>query len=106
MNALLPEHLAEVFRVLETGGRFVIVETNQPRSGVVRALYHLYLRWFAYPLGYLLSRNRGAYHYLAESAARYYTSEELKEILLQAGFSRVYYRSLLFGAVAIHTAIK
>ncbi|MFH1646212.1 MAG: ubiquinone/menaquinone biosynthesis methyltransferase [Chloroflexota bacterium] len=105
-NPLLPEHLAGVLRVLKNGGRFVIVETSQPRASLIRGLYHLYLRWFVYPLGYLLSRNRGAYRYLAESAARFYSPEELKAVLLTAGFSRVFYRPLLLGAVAIHTAVK
>ncbi len=105
-NPLLPEHLAEVLRVLKAGGRFVIVETSQPRARLIRELYHLYMRWFVYPLGARLSGNKGAYHYLAESAARFYTPEELRAVLLTAGFSRVVYRPLLFGAVAIHTAVK
>ncbi|MFC1871579.1 ubiquinone/menaquinone biosynthesis methyltransferase [Chloroflexota bacterium] len=105
-NPLLKQHVAEVFRVLRNGGRFVIVETSQPGVGLIRWLYHRYLHWFVYPLGYLLSGNKGAYRYLVESAARFYTSEELKEILLTAGFSRVLYHPRLFGAVGIHVAIK
>ena len=105
-NPLLQRHIAEVLRVLSAGGRFVIVETSQPRAKLIRKLFHLYLRWFVSRLGYLLSGNRGAYHYLAESAARFYTSEELKEILLTAGFSRVSFRPLLFGAIGIYVATK
>jgi len=105
-NPLLRCHLAEVLRVLSVGGRFVIVETSQPRSKLIRKLYHLYLRWFVSRLGYLLSGNKRAYHYLAESAARFYTSEALREILRTAGFSQVSFRPLLFGTVGIHVAIK
>ena len=105
-NPLIRRHLAEALRVLDTGGRFVIVETSQPRSKLIRKLFHLYLRLFAFRLGYLLSGNRGAYYYLAESAARFYTSEELKEILVTAGFRQVSFRPLFFGAIGIHVAIK
>ncbi len=99
-------YIAEVLRLLSTGGRFVIVETSQPRAKLIRNLFHLYLRWFAYRLGHLISGNKGAYHYLAESAARYYTPEELKEILVAAGFSQVSFRPLFFGVVGIYTAFK
>ncbi len=105
-NPRARRYIAEVLRVLNVGGRFVIVETSQPRAKLIRKLYHLYLRWFVSRLGSLLSGNRGAYYYLAESAARFYTSEELKEILLTAGFRQVSFRLLFFGVAGIHVAIK
>ena len=105
-NPLARRHLDEVLRVLSTGGRFVIVETSQPKSKLLRELYHLYLRQLVFRLGYLLSANRVAYHYLAESAARFYTAEEVEEMLVAAGFRQVSCRRLFFGAVAIHVAVK
>jgi demethylmenaquinone methyltransferase/2-methoxy-6-polyprenyl-1,4-benzoquinol methylase len=105
-NPLAQRHIAEVLRVLSSGGRFVIVETSQPKAKLVKKLYHLYLRWFVFRVGYLLSGNRGAYHYLAESAARFYTSEELKEMLVTAGFRKVSFHPLFWGAIGIHVAIK
>ena len=105
-NPFMRQHLAEVLRVLRDGGRFIIAETSQPESKRVRKLYHRYLHWFVYPAGYLLSGNRGAYHYFAESAARFYAADELRAVLIEAGFSEVYFQPLLFGAVAIHRAIK
>jgi demethylmenaquinone methyltransferase/2-methoxy-6-polyprenyl-1,4-benzoquinol methylase len=105
-NPLLWRHIAEVLRVLSVGGRFVIVETSQPKSKLVRKLYHIYLRWVVSRLGYLVSGNRGAYYYLGESAARFYTSAELREILLTAGFRQVSFRPFFFGAISIHVAIK
>lgn len=105
-NPLAQRHLAEVFRVLSAGGRYVIVETSQPKSKPMRKLYHLYMRWFVFRLGYLLSGNRRAYHYLAESAARFYTSGEVEEMLLSAGFRQVSFRPLFFGVAGIHVAVK
>ncbi len=105
-NPLVQQHLTEVLRVLRADGRFIIVETSQPKVKLIRKLFHLYLRWFASRLGYLLSGNRGAYYYLAESAARFYTSDELKELLLTAGFHQIFFRPFFFGAIGIHIAVK
>jgi demethylmenaquinone methyltransferase/2-methoxy-6-polyprenyl-1,4-benzoquinol methylase len=105
-NPGTPQYLAETLRVLEDGGRFVIVETSQPGNRLVRGLFHVYLRYFVRSVGAWLSGNRPAYNYLAESARRFYTTAELRRLLLDAGFSRVSSQDLLFGAVAIHTAVK
>ncbi len=105
-NPLRLPHLAEVLRVLRTGGRYVIVESSQPGNKIIRALAHLYLRAFVAPAGSLLSGNRGAYHYLAESAAHFFSPAEVREMLLAAGFSSVKYRPLFFGAAGLHVATK
>lgn len=105
-NPLAQQHIAEVLRVLHPGGRFVIVESSQPKSRLIGKLFHLYLRQFVFRVGNWLSGNRGAYSYLAESATRFYTAEGLKKLLITAGFRQVSIRSLFLGAVAIHVAIK
>lgn len=105
-NPLAKSHLAEVFRVLSDGGLFVIVETSQPKSWLLRKLFHLYLRYFVSPVGHLLSGNKQAYRYLAESAARFYNPEEIRELLLAAGFRQVLCHPLLMGTVAIYVAVK
>jgi len=107
-NPLAGRYLAQVLRVLKKGGRFVIVESSQPhpRLGFIRWLHHLYVRHFVFRLGWLVSDNKESYRYLADSAADYYGAEELKELLMKAGFSRVSFRRLFFGAAAVHVAIK
>ena len=105
-NPLVKQFLAEILRVLRPRGRFVIVETSQPRSIFIRKLFHLYLCRAAYRAGYLLSGNKGAYKYLAESAANYYTPDELKELLLAAGFHQVCFQPLFLGVVGVCTATK
>ena len=105
-NPLGPPHLAEVIRVLRPGGRYVIVESSQPENRFIRACFHLYLRAFVAPVGQMLSGNKGAYNYLAESARRYYSPGEVREMLLAAGFRDVRYRPLFFGAAGMHVALK
>lgn len=104
-NPSAERYMTETLRVLSDGGRFVIVETSQP-GWLVRKLYHLYLRRFVSVLGGLISGNRSAYRYLAESAAGFYTPDELGKTLVAAGFRRVSCRRLFLGAVSIHVAVK
>lgn len=105
-NPLCLPHLAEVKRVLKAGGRYVIVESSQPENRAIRTLFHFYLRALVKPVGILLSGNKGAYRYLAESASRYYSPKEVREMLLGAGFGSVSYRPLFFGAAGIHVATR
>ncbi len=99
-------YLAEILRVLETGGRFVIVESSQPRSGIFRALVHLYTKIVVSFIGGIVSGQRGAYNYLAHSAVNFYGPEELSDLLRSAGFSRVEHHPLLGGVAALHIAYK
>lgn len=105
-NPLRLPHLSEVWRVLKPGGRYVIVESSQPGNRVIRTLFHLYMRAIAVPVGILLSGNRSAYHYLAESMSRFYSPKEVREMLLAVGFRNVAYHPLLFGAIGIHVATR
>jgi demethylmenaquinone methyltransferase/2-methoxy-6-polyprenyl-1,4-benzoquinol methylase len=105
-NPLATQYQFEVFRVLKKGGRFVIVESSQPNNKLIRMLGHFYIRLVVPRLGYLLSGDRGAYRYLAESSTNYYAPEEVRNMLLEAGFAEVRYRPLFFGAAGIHVAVK
>jgi demethylmenaquinone methyltransferase/2-methoxy-6-polyprenyl-1,4-benzoquinol methylase len=105
-NPLAPTYLNEILRVLKSGGKFVIVESSQPKSPFIRFLDHLYLRLWAFPTGYLISGNKGAYRYLAESARHFYSAEEMLGFLLKAGFKQATAKRLFFGAAAIYTAEK
>jgi demethylmenaquinone methyltransferase/2-methoxy-6-polyprenyl-1,4-benzoquinol methylase len=105
-NPLVEQHIGEVHRVLKPGGRFVIVESSQPKSKLIRWKYHLYMRWFVFRTGYLLSGNRQAYQYLAESAIRFYAPEEIADMLIKAGFRQVSFRPLFLGAAGIHVAVR
>jgi demethylmenaquinone methyltransferase/2-methoxy-6-polyprenyl-1,4-benzoquinol methylase len=105
-NALVEAHLSEIVRVLQPGGRFVIVESSQPGNGVIRALYHFYMRQYVARIGAWFSKNKAAYRYLAESACSYFSPSEMKDFLIQHGFRKVEYKPLFFGAAGVYVATK
>lgn len=105
-NPHTKEFIEEISRVLEKGGRFVIVESSQPSNRVLRFLFRIYTRNMVYRLGSLISGNRGAYRYLANSVINYYSPKEVEDLLLSHGFSEVSHKRLMGGVAAIHTAIK
>lgn len=94
--------LREVRRVLEPGGRFVILEFSTPRLAIVRALYHLYFHRVLPAVGRLVSGHRTAYTYLPRSVANFPTGSDLAARMERAGFARVRWEPLTFGIAAIH----
>lgn len=105
-NPLRDRYLGEVVRVLKPGGKFIIVESSQPSNPAIKPLFHIFLKGFVSPVGSLISKNKGAYQYLATSVSNYFTPNEVRQMLLKAGFSSVTYRPLVFGTAGIHVAVK
>jgi demethylmenaquinone methyltransferase/2-methoxy-6-polyprenyl-1,4-benzoquinol methylase len=99
-------YLKEIYRILKPGGKFVIVESSQPRFRLVRLLFHNYLRYIVSGIGGKISGSRGAYYYLAYSARNFYTRQQLTEMLEGHGFARVKHHPMLFGAAAVTVAAK
>ncbi len=98
--------LMEVLRTLRLHGKFIFVETSQPKSLPLRILYHLYLSKAVPLLGWLISGNKGAYRYLGTSATNFPSAEEVANMLFNAGFQSVLFKHITFGAVALHVGVK
>jgi len=103
---VLVASFTEYCRVLKSGGRFVNVETSRPPFAPIRKFFDLYIKMFVKAIGTRISGSMVAYKYLATTIPRFYTAEELAEILREAGFQKVTFTRHLFGAVAIHQAFK
>jgi len=101
-----PKFLAEIHRVLKPGGRFVIIESSQPKQAWLKGLFRFYSRFIVYPIGSLISGNRPAYKYLSYSVIHYYQPEEICKLLKDHGFSEVSFKRLTGGISALHVAIK
>jgi len=103
---VLVRTFAEFRRVLKPGGRFVNLETSQPPLAPVRFCFRLHVKLFVKLTGSLISGSRSAYAYLAETIPRFYGAEELADLMRQAGFGTVTFKRHLFGAAAVHEALK
>jgi demethylmenaquinone methyltransferase / 2-methoxy-6-polyprenyl-1,4-benzoquinol methylase len=97
---------AEFHRVLRPGGRFVNLETSQPKARFVRRLFHAYVAVLVKRVGTRLSGSLAGYAYLSATIPRFYGAGELAAILQEAGFAAVSFRRLLFGAAAVHVSRK
>ncbi len=93
-------------RALKPGGCFCNLETSRPGNGFVRRCNDLYIKLLVKSSGAFISGSESPYVYLARTIPMFYRAEELREILLEAGFSRVTFKRMLFGATAIHIAQK
>jgi demethylmenaquinone methyltransferase / 2-methoxy-6-polyprenyl-1,4-benzoquinol methylase len=102
----LDDALSEVHRVLESGGRFVILEFSTPRSPLINTGYQLYFRQVLPVIGGMISGHRTAYKYLPRSVANFPVTEELARRMTACGFSNVKWRSLTMGIAALHTGEK
>lgn len=98
--------LAEMFRVLKPGGRVVITEFSTPPAALLRAGYSVYLRHVLPRVADLVSSNPEAYRYLDESIEEWPDQAALSTWIRGAGFTRVAYRNLTAGIVAMHRGHK
>ena len=102
----LDEGLREAHRVLEPGGRLVILEFTTPRLPLVRFAYLAYFHYLLPIIGGMISGHRSAYKYLPESVAHFPAEAELADRMASSGFAHVHYQSLTFGITAIHVGTK
>jgi demethylmenaquinone methyltransferase/2-methoxy-6-polyprenyl-1,4-benzoquinol methylase len=97
----LARALAELRRVLRTGGRLGILEITRPR-GVLVPFYRFWFDGVVPLLGKLLPGG-SAYTYLPASVRRFPGPQELAAVIAAAGFTHVGYRTFAGGIVALHT---
>jgi demethylmenaquinone methyltransferase / 2-methoxy-6-polyprenyl-1,4-benzoquinol methylase len=95
--------LAEAFRVLKIGGRFVCLEFSAVAMPGLGALYDLYSFNVIPALGRAVVGDAHSYRYLVESIRRFPKPEVFAEMMRGAGFARVTHRLMSGGIVALHS---
>ncbi len=98
--------LREAARVLKPGGVFVVLEFYRPSSLVMRAFHGVYARFVLPSVGFLISRDKEAYGYLARSMRGFYTRAEYEQLGRDAGFSDVSSEDLTLGIASLVRFVK
>jgi len=95
--------LAEAFRVLRPGGRFLCLEFSHPDVPVLDSFYDAYSFTVIPAIGKVVTGDGQPYRYLVESIRTFPKQEQFKAMIAEAGFARASYRNLTGGIVAIHS---
>lgn len=98
--------LQQMYRVLERGGKLVILELSVPSNPVIRWCYKLYFLKVLPTIGGWISGDRGAYEYLPASVLRFPAPQKFMEMMQQAGFGKVLHKSLTLGICRMYIGIK
>jgi demethylmenaquinone methyltransferase/2-methoxy-6-polyprenyl-1,4-benzoquinol methylase len=100
------EGLLEMARVLEPGGRLVVLEFTTPPGRVFRSVYHAYFHHVLPRAGAWISGEPAAARYLPDSVSRFPRAAELAELVAACGFERVRHRYLTRGIAALHVGSR
>ena len=98
--------LADIHRVLKSGGKAVILEFSKPKAFPIKQLYNFYFSYVTPGIGKLFSKDARAYSYLPESVAAFPDGEKFVDLMQKAGFKNTRQRPLTFGICSIYTGVK
>ena len=95
--------LAEAFRVLKPGGRFLCLEFSTVDVPGLDRIYDLFSFKVIPPLGRAVTGDAESYQYLVESIRKFPKPNAFAEMMRTAGFSRASWQVLSGGIVALHS---
>ena len=102
----LEKGLSDIYRVLNPGGKLVILETSVPTKTPFKQGYQFYSNYILPTIGKLFSKDRTAYSYLSKSAAAFPYGEAFNNILGKIGFIAIENKPQTFGVATIYVASK
>jgi demethylmenaquinone methyltransferase/2-methoxy-6-polyprenyl-1,4-benzoquinol methylase len=95
--------LAEAFRVLKIGGKFVCLEFSSVDVPALDRLYDFYSFNVIPALGRAVAGDAESYRYLVESIRRFPKPQTFATMLRTAGFARVSFQAMSGGIVTLHS---
>lgn len=98
--------LREIYRVLQPGGRLLVLEFSLPQSRFMRGVGLIYLRHILPHVGAFVSRDRYAYRYLNETIETFPCGEAFCDLLRVASFAAVKSHPFRFGLPTIYQGEK
>jgi demethylmenaquinone methyltransferase/2-methoxy-6-polyprenyl-1,4-benzoquinol methylase len=101
----LERGLAELVRVLDTGGRLIVLEFSHPR-GTLAPVMKSWVRQVPPLVGRIVSGDAEAYRYLTTSVEQFPDGERLVMLLRDAGLDEVGARPLTGGVATLYEGIR
>ena len=98
--------LTEMCRVLNPGGRLMILEFSTPEHFPMKQLYNLYSHTIIPIVGRYLSKQKEAYSYLPESIKVVPQGKVMTDLLTSCGFKDAKVKTLTFGICSLYTGTK
>lgn len=98
--------LAEAYRVLKPGGKFLCLEFSKVNDYFLQKIYDTYSFKIIPKVGEIVLKDRESYQYLVESIRKFPNQDDFKKMIDSAGFKNSSYKNLSFGAAAIHMGYK
>lgn len=102
----LDQGLSEIYRVLKTGGQFIVLETSVPTYPIIKPLYLLHSNYLLPFFGKLFSKDVEAYRYLSKSAKNFPYGKAFNNILEKNGFIHVRHLPQTLGVATIYIGEK
>jgi demethylmenaquinone methyltransferase / 2-methoxy-6-polyprenyl-1,4-benzoquinol methylase len=102
----LQKGLGEMLRVLQPGGKLVVLEFSKPKKFALKGLYNLYMRLVTPGIGRLISKNREAYQYLNDSVQKFPEGNDFLTIMKDVGYTATYLKTLTGGICTIYCGTK
>ncbi|MBT5031887.1 MAG: bifunctional demethylmenaquinone methyltransferase/2-methoxy-6-polyprenyl-1,4-benzoquinol methylase UbiE [Proteobacteria bacterium] len=98
--------LSAMYRCLKPGGRLLVLEFSKPVLPFLSKAYDEYSFNVIPSMGELITGDKASYQYLVESIRKHPAQDELKQLMLDAGFDHARYHNLSAGIVALHIGYK
>lgn len=99
-----PGALREMGRVLKKGGHVLVLDFSIPQNAMLRAVYRLYLHHLLPLLAGILTREKSAYCYLADSIEKFPRGDAMRELMEASGFDGATCEPLTGGIVSLYSA--
>jgi demethylmenaquinone methyltransferase/2-methoxy-6-polyprenyl-1,4-benzoquinol methylase len=98
--------LTNIFRLLNPGGSFIIMDFKRPRGKLYSKLFEFYTLNIIPKIGKFVAKDENSYRYLGESIQTYFSPTEIKDMLDRAGFENIKIINLLEDVATIHIGQK
>ncbi len=98
--------LAEMLRVVRTGGKLIILEFSKPKRFPVKQYYAFHSKYIIPFFGKTISKDASAYTYLPESVAAFPEGKDFEDILVKLGYKNVGSKLVAGGIATIYFGTK